>query len=138
VNRLLTRVGIAVAAGIVGIIIVATAVVFLAAALYLWLISLALSRALAALLVGVAGLLLVAIIGLIAKLVAGRPRRTAPPPTPASAATAATDVGYMIAREAVSLAHAHPYRSLVVAAAVGFVAGISPELRQLLTQPFKK
>jgi hypothetical protein len=135
VERFLSRVVMATVAFIAALILVAVAIAFLGGALYLGLVSLALSPPLAALLVGTAGFGLAGLIMLAARVISGRRRA---PRIAASAADTAAEFGELIAREAVSLAQAHPYRALVISLVAGFTAGASPELRRIFTGLLKR
>lgn len=130
-ERLLSRMVIAIAACVAALIFVAMAVGFLGGALYLWLVSMPLAPPLAAFLVGAAGLAVAVLILITAKMISARRRGDRVASARTSATDVAGDLGQLIAQEAVSLANAHPYRAFVVSLIAGFAAGASPELRQI-------
>jgi small-conductance mechanosensitive channel len=136
VQRLLSRVAISLAAGVVAIIFVAAAIVFLGAALYLLLAGV-MSEPLAALVVGLVGLALAGLIGLAASMIFRRTtERRATGVTGSSRAgdinDIAAEIGSLAAREMNSAAKAHPYHTVALALLTGLAVGISPELRNFL------
>jgi hypothetical protein len=145
VERFLSRALISMAAVLAAIILVAAAVVFLGAALYLWLLSLSAAPPLAALLVGLTGLILAGLIILAARM-ASRCGRTGRPNGNSGSADAglagnvnelAAQLGSLAARELTSQAQAHPYRAVVASLLAGIAVGGSPALRNMLDKMLK-
>jgi hypothetical protein len=130
-DRLVSRVLTATAAGTFALILVSVAILFLGGALYLWLVSLAITPSLAALLVAAAGLGLALLLVLALKLVSGQRAPAAPGHT-------AGELGALAAQQATSLAKAHPYRAFAISLVAGFAAGASPEIRKIFTDLLKK
>jgi hypothetical protein len=149
VERFLSQALIAVAAAVAAIIFVATAAIFLGAALYLFLVSLSAAPPLAALLVGLAGLVLAGLIALAVRMTwrcrrTGRTGGGSGSADPGRAGDAAGDVadlaaqlGSLAARELASQAQAHPYRAVVVSLLAGLAVGGSPALRNMLEKMLK-
>jgi hypothetical protein len=135
-QRLLSRAAVAAALAAVALILVTLALVFLGAALVFWLRAQFVSPAGSAAIVGIIGLLLAAVLVLIARMMFGR--RSAAAPTAATTTDAAAILGQAMVGEALSLARAHPYRTLLVSVAVGFIAGAIPEVRRFPFDLFKK
>lgn len=133
------------AAAVAAIILVATSAMFLGAALYLFLVSLAATPPLAALLVGLAGLVLAGLILLATRMAprSGRTARTSADPGSVDPGVAselndlAARLGSLAAQQASAQAHAHPYRSFVGALLAGLAVGGSPELRNMLEKILK-
>lgn len=144
-ERFLSRVSIAMAAAVAAIIFVATAAAFLCAALYLALISMSAAPPLAALIVGLASLVLAGLIILVARAMlrwrrADRTSGEAGSAVPGLAGNVndlAARFGALAAQELTSQAQAHPYRSLVAALLAGLAVGVSPELRDLVKKALK-
>jgi hypothetical protein len=130
-DHLVSRVVTATAAGTLALILVSVAILFLGGALYLWLVSLAMTPSLAALLVGVAGLVLALLIVITLKIMS----RRRPPAQPGYNAS---ELGALVAQRAVSLVKAHPYRAFAVSLVAGFTAGVSPEIRKIFEDIIKK
>jgi hypothetical protein len=133
------------AAAVAAIILVATAAIFLCAALYLFLVSMSVAPPLAALLVGLVLLMLAGLIILAARM-APRFRRIAPTrgntgsadPGPAGNVNdLAAQLGGLAAEQLTSQAQAHPYRTFAVALLAGVAIGGSPELRNVLNKILK-
>lgn len=144
-ERILSRALIAMATAVVAVILVAAAAIFLGAALYLFLVSAAAAPALAAFLVGLAGLMLAGVI-LLATHIAQRCGRTArsgggngfaDPGLAADLNDLAARLGALAAQQASAQAQAHPYRSFVAALVAGLAVGASPELRAVLEKILK-
>jgi hypothetical protein len=146
VERFLSRAVTSMAAAVAAIILVATAAIFLCAALYLFLVSLFIEPPLAALLAGLAALLLAGLIILAARM-APRFRRT----DRTSAKTGSADLGLagnvndlaaklggLAAEQLNTQAQAHPYRTFAVALLAGLAVGGSPELRSVFEKILKK
>ena len=132
----MTRIAIAAAAGIVALIVLGAATWFLGDALMLWLEEENFRPGAAAGLTGVAGLVLVALLGLCAKL-ALRPHRRPALPAPAPKANGVTngiaaDLGALAAQQIVNTTRAHPYSTMGAALAAGLAVGAVPELRKSL------
>jgi hypothetical protein len=135
-QSLLTRVAIAAGLGIVALVVAILGLAFFGGALFFWLREQSLSPAAAALCVGAAGFVLALLLLLIAKLMfSGGRARTRNVTTTTDAAGV---LGQTIMRETLSLAQAHPYRTLLVSVMAGFLAGAIPELRRLPFSFFKK
>jgi hypothetical protein len=137
------RIAIAVAAGIVALVVLATTMWFLGDALMLWLEDKAFTPAGAAGLTGLAGLVLTALLGLCARW-ALHPRRRPAAPAPAAspgvngvANGIAADLGALAAQQIVSTTRAHPYGTVGAALAAGLAVGAVPELRKSLISLLK-
>jgi hypothetical protein len=142
VSSLPTRIGLAAAAGLVALILLGTTLWFLGDALMLLLEEKGLSPAAAAGLTGLAGLVLTALIGLLAKLLLRARRRPAASATPAPgvngvANSIAADLGALAAQQIVSTTRAHPFGTMGAALAAGIAVGALPELRKTLAGLFK-
>jgi hypothetical protein len=133
------------AAAVAAIILAATAAIFLCAALYLFLVSLPAAPSLAALLAGLAALIVAGLI-ILATRMAPRFRRTAGTTgNPGSAAPGpagnvndlAAMLGGLAAQQLTDQAQAHPYRAFAVALLVGVAVGGSPELRNVFDKILK-
>jgi MFS-type transporter involved in bile tolerance (Atg22 family) len=145
-ERFLSQALLSMAAAVAAIILVATAVVFLGAALYLFLVaSMSATPPLAALVVGLVGLILAGLIGVAPQLATrcGRRRRgggntdsvdTGPA---GSVDDLAAKLGGMAAQELNEEAHSHPYRTFVGALLAGLAVGGSPALRDMLGKILK-
>jgi hypothetical protein len=145
VSSLPTRIGLAAAAGIVALIVLGTTLWFLGDALMLLFEEKGFRPSGAAGLTGVAGLVVVLLLGLAAKLAMRSPRRPA-----AAAATAprpgfsgvgngiAADLGALAAQRIVNTTRSHPYGTVGAALAAGLAVGAVPELRKSLIGLFKK
>jgi hypothetical protein len=127
------------AAAVAAIILVATAAIFLCAALYLLLVSLSAAPPLAALLAGLAALILAGLIILAARMTPRFSRGPGPAdPGPAgNVDDLAAKLGALAAQQFTTQAQAHPYRSFVVALLAGLAVGGSPELRNMLDKMLK-
>jgi hypothetical protein len=146
-ERFLSQALLSMAATVAAIILVATAVVFLGAALYLFLVaSMSTAPPLAAFVVGVVGLILAGLISVAPQLASrcGRRRRaggnTASVDTdPAgSVDDLASKLGGLAAQELNAQAQSHPYRTFVGALLAGMAVGGSPALRDLLDKILKR
>ena len=137
-SRLLTSMAAAVAA----IILVAAAAVFLCVALYLFLVSMSVAPPLAAVLVGLALLMLAGLIILAARMTPRFRRTPRPSGNPSSAASGpagnindlAAQLGGLAADQLTGQAQAHPYRTFAVALMAGVAVGGSPELRKIINK----
>lgn len=143
--EVLSRALLSLAAIVAALILVAAAVLFLGAALYLWLVALAVAPALAALIVGVVGFVLAGLIVLAARL-SWRCRGTRRPTGDRGANASlgagnlndlAAQLGSLAARELSAEAQAHPYRAVVVSLLAGLAVGGSPTLRNVLDKLLK-
>ncbi len=133
-SRRLARLGAAAAAGIIALIVVTIAICYLADALLAAFEAVPLSPAVAALLVGVVGLVLAAVIALIVRLLVRAPRAAAVPAPPGGGLDeAAAQLGGLVAQQLVSTARARPYTTMAAALAAGLALGVFPELRSILT-----
>jgi hypothetical protein len=144
VGSLPTRIGLAAAAGIVALIVLGTTLWFLGDALRLLLEEKGFGPPAAAGLTGVAGLVLVLLLGLAAKLAMRSPRRPAMAAATASAPVVngvangiAADLGALAAQQIVNTTRAHPYSTVGAALAAGLAVGAVPELRKSLMGMFK-
>lgn len=140
---MVTRIAIAVAAGLVALVVFVVTMWFLGDALKLWIESKAIPPAGAAGLTGLAGLVLVGLLGLTARS-ALRPRRR--PAIPATAASPrgngvangiAADLGALAAQQIVNTTREHPYGTMGAALAAGLAVGAVPELRKSVMGMFK-
>lgn len=137
-SSLTARIGIAAAAGVVALLMLAVTLLFLGHALMLLFEEHGLRPSGAAGLTGLIGLALVAIVGLIAKWAMRTPRR---PALPAAQTTSgangvangiAADLGALAAQQLVNTTRAHPYGTVGAALAAGLAVGALPELRKSL------
>ena len=145
-ERFLSRALISMAAAMAAFILVATAVVFLGAALYLFLVaSMSAAPPLAALIVGLVGLVLAGLLILAARMAsrgdwAGRTAARAAFTDPGLAGNVndlAAKLGGLAAQELNAQAQSHPYRTFVGALLAGLAVGGSPALRNMLDKMFK-
>ncbi len=138
----MTRIGIAVAAGLVALVVLAVTMGFLGDALMLWIEDKGISAPGAAGWTGLAGLVLTALVALGARR-ALHPRRrpaisaTAPSGANGIANGIAADLGALAAQQIVSTTRAHPYGTVGAALAAGLAVGAMPELRKSLMGLFK-
>jgi hypothetical protein len=138
VRSLSARIGVAAAAGVVALLMLAVTLLFLGYALMLLFEEQGLRQSGAAGLTGLIGLVLVVIVGLVAKWVMRTPRRPALPaaqPAPGANGLAngiAADLGALAAQQIVSTTRAHPYGTVGAALAAGLAVGAVPELRKSL------
>ena len=142
--RMLSRVVLATAAGVAAMIAVAVATGWLAGALYLYLLSVAVEPAPAALAVGIVGLALAGLIVLAACLVAGNGPLSAKyrhgrasGSLPVDADALAAQLGTLAAQELAAAARSHPYGAFSIALAAGLAVGGCPELRDVLKAGLK-
>jgi hypothetical protein len=131
------RIGIAVAAGLVALVVFAVTMWFLGDALMLWIEEKAIPPAGAAGLTGLAGLVLVGLLGMTTRWALHPRRRAAIPATASSGANGvangiAADLGALAAQQIVSTTRAHPYGTVGAALAAGLAVGAVPELRKSL------
>jgi len=137
-ERFLWRAAIAMAALIVVIVISIVAIAFLAGALYLLLCSIPMTPPAAALVVGLVGLGLAALVALAARLAS----RRALPPGRASGSGVSLDssnindiaarIAELTAQEMLALIRAHPHRAVIVSLLAGLAVGVSAEIRRIL------
>jgi hypothetical protein len=136
-----SRLGIAVAAGLVALVVLGATSWFLGDALMLWLEDKQLSPAAAAGLTGLAGLVLTGLLALAARLALHPKRRPALPAAPAHANGVANgiaaDLGALAAQQIVNTTREHPYGTVGAALAAGLAVGAMPELRKSLMGLFK-
>ncbi len=139
-ERFLSRVAFSLAAAVAAIMLVAVATIFLCGALYLFLVSVSVAPPAAALLVGLAGLIVAALIIFLAR---STPQWRQAARTNGGAGSAdlrpagniddlAAELGALAARRLGSRVQAHPYRAFVVALLTGLAVGGSSELRDVL------
>lgn len=127
------------------IILAATAAIFLCAALYLFLVSLPAAPSLAALLAGLAALIVAGLIILATRLAPRfcRTARTsgntgfAEPGLAGNVNDLAATLGGLAAQQLTGQAQAHPYRAFAVALLAGLAVGGSLELRNRLEKMLK-
>jgi hypothetical protein len=137
VTGLPTRIGLAAAAGIVALVVLGTTMWYLGDALLLLLEAKGFTPPAAAGLTGLAGLVLAALLGLLARGVARSPRRRAAA-TPAPGADGiAADLGALAAQQIVNATREHPYGTVGAALVAGLAVGAIPELRKALSGLFK-
>src|SRR5271163_43719 len=137
---MLSRALISMAAAVVAIILVASASIFLCAALYLFLVSLSAAPPLAALLTGLAALILAGLIILAARVASSGLRRTARRSGPGHDSNVddlAAKLGGLAAQQLNTEAQAHPYRTFAAALLAGLAVGASPELRNMVRKTLK-
>jgi hypothetical protein len=136
---MLSRALISMVAAVAAIILVATAAIFLCAALYLLLVSQSVAPPLAALLAGLAALILAGLIILAARMAPGirRTSRTNGPDRDGNVDDLAARLGGLAAEQLNTGAQAHPYRTFAVALLAGLAVGASPELRNMLRKTLK-
>ncbi len=140
---MVTRIAIAVAAGVVALIALAVTMWFLGDALRLWIESENIPPAGAAGLTGLAGLVLVGLLGLTARGALHPRRRPAIPATTASTRVngvtngIAADLGALAAQQIVNTTREHPYGTMGAALAAGLAVGAVPELRKTVMGLFK-
>jgi hypothetical protein len=121
------RIALALALLVVATVLAIVALVELAHALRLALLSI-LHPAWVALILGAALLLLAALLGLVALRLS---RPLPPPPRPAPAAGASPGESDLLAL-AIAWVRAHPHQATVLAAVLGFLTGALPEARRAL------
>lgn len=137
-SSLAARIGVAAAAGVVALLVLLIALLFLGHALMLLLEQKGLHPSAAAGLTGVAALVVTVLLGLVAKWVMRTPRRPALPaaqPAPGTNGVAngiAADLGALAAQQIVNTTRAHPYGTVGAALAAGLAVGAVPELRKSL------
>ncbi len=132
---------ISLAAAVAAIVFVAVSVVFLGAALYLSLAPI-MPAPFAALVVGLVGLVVAGVIILVARMISRRSPAgvgigAADPSRAGDVNDIAAALGGLAARELTARTQAHPYRAFGVALLAGLAVGISPELRNILTDVLK-
>jgi hypothetical protein len=139
-ERFLWRMAIAMAALIALIVFLVVAIAFLTGALYLLLCSIPLTPPAAALIVGLVGLGLAALIALVVRLVS---RRGAAFPLGRVAGSGASHdssnindiaarLAGLTAQEMVTLVRAHPHRAVIVSLIAGLAVGLSGQIRNIL------
>lgn len=137
-NRWMVRITLSAVAIVVALIFTVTSVLFLGGSLYLFLLSVMLAPATAALVVGVVGLTVATLIIWIMRQLY-RPR---PPKADALSFDGANDLaaqlGGLVARKVASSTQAHPYAAIGIALVAGLAIGLSPELRKVLMGAFKR
>ena len=139
-ETLLSRVLTSFAAAVAAIVLLSIATLFLCGALYLCLVSMSTTPSLAALLVGLAALIVAGLLILAARLAARRSPvgRTSGATVPASSDAAdnldtlAANLGRVVACELSSLARAHPYHAFGLSLFAGLAVGASRELSDML------
>jgi hypothetical protein len=144
-ERFISRVVISVAAALAAVMLVVLAVIFRGGALYLFLVSISAAPALAALVVGLTGLVLAGLIILATRMASqcGRKNQAGERSGPADPGAAgnigdlASQLGGLAARELTAQTQAHPYRAVAVALLAGLAVGGSPELRDMLKKMLK-
>jgi hypothetical protein len=138
VSSLSARIGLAAAAGVVALLMLAVTLLFLAHALMLLFEEQGLRPSGAAGLTSLIGLVLVVIVGLVAKWVMRTPRRPALPAAQTGSGAngvangIAADLGALAAQQIVNTTRAHPYGTVGAALAAGLAVGAVPELRKSL------
>lgn len=138
-SSLPARLALAVAAGVVALIVLGTTLWYLGEALSLLLQARGFTPAGAAGLTGLAGLILAGLLGLLARGLARAPRRrvaAAAATTPGVNGVAngiAADLGALAAQQIVNTTREHPYGTMGAALAAGIAVGAIPELRKTLT-----
>ncbi len=138
-ERFLWRMAITTAALIALIVVLIVAIAFLTGALYLFLRSIPLTRPVAALIVGLVGLGLSALIVLVVHLVS---RRAAAPTGGVAGAGTSQDssnindiaarLAGLTAQEMMALVRAHPRRAVIVSLLAGLAVGYSAQIRNIL------
>lgn len=144
-EQFLSRVLISMAAVVAAIVLGTVAVIFLCAALDLQLVAMSAAPPLAALLVGLAGLVLAGLLILAVRIASrcGGAGRTgggtgfADPGLAGNVSDLAARLGGLAAQELTAQARAHPYRAVAAALLAGLAVGGSPELRAMLKKALK-
>ena len=134
-SSLTARIGAAAAAGVVAFLMLAVTLLFLGHALMLLFEEHGLRPSGAAGLTGLIGVVLVVILGLVAKWVMRTPRRRPALPAAQAGSSAngiAADLGALAAQQIVNTTRAHPYSTVGAALAAGLAVGAVPELRKSL------
>jgi hypothetical protein len=134
------RIAIAAAAGVAALVVLGVTLWFLGDAMMLALETAGFRSASAAALTGVAGLVLIGLLALVARLALRRPALPATRPAAGANGVAngiAADLGALAAQQIVSTTREHPYGTMGAALAAGIAVGAMPELRQALTGLFK-
>ena len=137
------RIGLAAGAGLAALIVLGVTLRFLGDAMMLGLESTGFQSAGSAGLTGAAGLLVIGVLALIAKLALRSSHRSALPATrPVAGANGvansiAADLGALAAQQIVSATREHPYGTVGAALAAGIAVGAVPELRRAVTGLFK-
>ncbi len=132
------RIGVAAAAGVVALLVLAVTLLFLGHALMLLFEETGLRPSAAAGLTGLAGLVLAVVVALVAKWAMRTPRRPALPAAQTSPSAngvangIAADLGALAAQQIVNTTRAHPYGTVGAALAAGLAVGAVPELRKSL------
>lgn len=127
------RLGAAAGAGIVALMIAAIALWYLGVAIILALEAGGMGPAAAHAIAGVIGLVLVGVIGVVAKLLVSRREVTVRTTVPVSpTADAAAQLGGLVAQQLMTNAREHPFGAAGAALAAGLAVGAIPELRDLL------
>jgi hypothetical protein len=138
---LATRIALASAFGAAALLVVLVTLWFFGDALLALLEEHGFRRSAAAALTGVAGLVLTAILGLLAKMSMRQRLRTVPvvaphlqpaPPTGSVLNDLAVGLGGYAAEQVGATVRAHPYRTMGTALAAGLALGAIPELRKTL------
>jgi hypothetical protein len=143
VSALPTRLAFAAGAGVIALIVFGATLWFLGDALMLLLEEHAFRPSAAAGLSGLAGLVLVAALGIGAKLAMRPPRRRAAAPAAAAPRAngvtngIAADLGALAAQQIVNATREHPYGTVGAALAAGLAMGAIPELRKAALGLFK-
>ena len=134
-----TRIGLAAAAGIVALIVLGTTMWFLGDALMLLLEAKAFSPPAAAGLTGLAGLILILLIGIFVRLLMRSRRRALLSSRGDGVANSiAADLGALAAQQIVNTTRAHPYGTMGAALVAGLAVGALPELRKALLNLLKR
>jgi hypothetical protein len=126
-------------AAVAAIILVASAAICLCAAVYLFLVSLSVAPPLAALLAGLAALILAGLIILAARMSPGLRRRDRPSGSgpDSNVDDLAAMLGRLAAHQLNTEAQAHPYRTFAAALLAGLAVGASPEISNMLRKTLK-
>jgi hypothetical protein len=134
-SSLLFRLSVMIAAMIAAALVLVVSSLFLFGALYLALLPMT-SRPAAALLTGLAGMLLAMMIVLVGRLPSllrrRRPARRSDRGLSADPAQLIAELGRILGAEASAQAKSHPVQSIVGSLVAGFAVGASPELRAQL------
>jgi hypothetical protein len=138
VRSFTARIGVAAAAGVVALVMLAVTLLFLGHALMLLFEEHGLRPSGAAGLTGLVGVVLVVILGFVTKWAMRTPQRPAlPAARTVSGANGiangiAADLGALAAQQIVNTTRAHPYGTVGAALAAGLAVGALPELRKSL------
>lgn len=132
-NRLMRRAGINIAAALTALAVLVAGLVFLCFAAYLALLE-RLSPPLAALVTGLAAIILAALIVFLGRAIAARVQ----PPPHRDANDLVAELRNLLGEEVMAQAAAHPQATVLTSLLSGFALGAFPELRHVLRDLLRK